>query len=209
AGAARRLPEKSSSGGSAFLANRGAPPPFAAVVRGGLQLLCRTTDRSTIEDALDGDQQLALIALERQDIVALSFQDRLGNRTAVKQRIADHRAVLELQHLENFQGFFDLVASGRLARCQGKPRFGSEDVDQMHRRGALAAIVGTAQRLAVDSDDAFEVELAEPCKGSNELEEYPFESHRVEQAKHSAESIVPGHPTPPAQGHTTQGLIRM
>src|SRR5262249_27614326 len=159
------------------------------------------------EDALDGGKQLALVALESQDIVALSFEDCFGNGTTAKQRIAGHDAVLELQHLENFQGSLNLVASGRLARRQGKPRFGCEDVDQMHRRGALATLVGTAQRLAVDGNNPFEIELAEPRKGSNELEERPFESHRVEQAKHPAERIVAGYAMLQPQEATQQSFL--
>ena len=115
-----------------------------------------------------------------------SFEHRLGERPIAMQRIASNDTAFERQHAQNFQRSFGLVAAGRLARCQGHPGFGREDIDHVQRRGAFAALVGASQRFAVEGDDAGELDpvgLGEGCheppkvlsKASGSKPQYPAE----------------------------------
>jgi len=58
----------------------------------------------------------------------------------------------------------------------------------MQRRGLAPALIGPAQRLPVEGDDAFQ----RPGQGPGELGEGRLERFRLDQPEHPAEGVVAG-----------------
>ena len=141
---------------------------------------------------LDRIEQLALVLLERQHVMAAPLEHRRGEGAIAMQRIGGDDAAFERQHLQHFQGTLRLVAAGRLARGQHHPGFRGEDVDHLQRRAALAALVGAAQRFAVDRHHAGELDPVGLGKRRHEPPEMLLEGLRVQSAEHPAEGIVAG-----------------
>ena len=142
-------------------------PGFMAVVSGRLQMLGDATLAGAGKAPRDGIEQLALIFLERNRVMAATFEHCLDKRPIAMQRIASNDTAFERQHAQNFQRSFGLIAAGRFARRQGHPGFGREDIDHVQRRAAFAALVSASQRLAIDGNDAGELDpmgLGEGCR---------------------------------------------
>ena len=173
----------------------------------GFDLLGAAAGAGTRKAADDGIEQLALIFLERQHIVGALLEHRCGEPTIAMQRIGGNDAALEAQHRQHLQGALGFVAAGCLARRQGHPRLRSEDIDHVQRRGALASLVGPAQRLAVDRDDTGEVQPIEFGKRHHEIPKNLLERLRVEQAEYPAECIVAGYPMLEPQELSQQSLL--
>ena len=96
----------------------------------------------------------ALVALERQHVVALLFDDLLGDLGLTAHRVDGDDAALDAQQRQQLRDRRDLVGlrlGGHLPEHDAVGR--RPGTDEMQRRQAGGAVMRAAQRLAVDGDD--------------------------------------------------------
>jgi len=142
------------------------------------------------EALFDIRKELALVLLEGQHIVATPLQYGLGKGTAAKKRVRGDDLAFQAEHLEDFQSRLRLVSAGRLSGGQRQAGFGRKDVDQVNRQGALASLVGAAQRFAVDREHAAQIQAVKFGECCDKASERLLEGCGIEHAKHVAEHIV-------------------
>ena len=99
--------------------------------------------------------QCALVAFQRQRIVAALIDDLLSDRTLAVERIGGHDRAFQRQHLQQLRHRGDLVRLGiRSNLRQHQPLFAAPGADHVQCRLAAGAIERAAQHLAVDRDNA-------------------------------------------------------
>ncbi len=190
----RSNPRKVLRGRQGGIAHDGGSPPFAPIVSGRFQPFGAAARSGAGKTAYHRGVQRALIFLEREDVIALPLEHARGKLAMTMQRIGGDDAALEAQQVQHFQCAQRLVASRRLARCQRHARLHCEDVDQVHRRCASTALVGAAQGLSVDGDDAGKLQTIGLRERNHEAPKSFLEGLGVEQAKDPAERVVTGNP---------------
>ena len=95
--------------------------------------------------------QRALVALQRQDIVAALIDDLLGDVALAVERVDGHDRALEREHLQQLRHRGDLVGLGVGGDLrQHQALLAAPGADHVQRRLAAGAIERAAQHLAVD-----------------------------------------------------------
>jgi len=187
-------PRESVKAGERAVAHDGGPSLLAAIVGGFFEHHRSVSFAWAREATFHIGKELSLILLERQHVMAAAVEDRLCEGTAAEKRVPRDDFALEPQHLKDFQSRLGFVSAGRLAGGQRQAGLGRKDVDHMQGRGAFAPLVGPAQRLAVDRDDAIQVQLVEAGERRHEALEHSLEAFRIEHAEKVAEHVVARHP---------------
>src|SRR5215210_7338737 len=149
-----------------------------------------------VEEAADIVVQAALVAFQREHIIAALF-DRLGGDDPLTvERVGGDDAALERQQFQQFRHRCDLVGLAvdrQLTEQQALLR--GPGMDHMQRRLARDTIKRAPQRLAVNGHH--------PPQGLSETlheaAEAGLERLRVEQAEHSAEGVMAGRAMTQAQ----------
>ena len=175
--------------------------------RGSLdgRLGCGRLAGRIIEKQLDVIMQCALVAFQRQRIVAALIDDLLSDRALAVECIGGHDRAFQRQHLQQLRHSGDLVRLGiRSDLRQHQTLFAAPGADHVQRRLAAGAIERTAQHLAVDRDNALTVagELRhEALKRCPEL-------LRIKPAKQPAEGVVAGQTIGKLEETPQEGLFR-
>jgi hypothetical protein len=98
---------------------------------------------------------MSLVILDRQEIIASSIDDFLGNVRLVTESVKGDDASLERQRLQKCLDGGNLVAFAAHAfLTQGKATGRGKGADQAD--GRIAAVTRTANRLAIERDHAFD-----------------------------------------------------
>jgi len=99
-------------------------------------------------------KDLALIGLERDQIIGAPFEDLAGDRLLAAHRVQGHDAALEIQRVEHFRDCSNLVRLvADLALAEHQPPLAGPGADDMQRALIAATVEGTAHRLAINGDD--------------------------------------------------------
>src|ERR1700692_381348 len=99
-------------------------------------------------------KDLALIGLERDEIIGAPFEDLADDRFLAAHRVQGHDAALEIQRVEQFRNGSNLVRLiADLALAEHQAPLARAGADDMQRALIAATVEGTAHRLAIDGDD--------------------------------------------------------
>ena len=138
-----------------------------------------------------GARQAGLIALDGQYVVAAARDNGRRHGAVAVQGIGRHHAALQSQQANQLHGGLDLVAVRRQHAGQCHRRLGAPGAHHDAGHMALAALVGTPQRLAVERHHALgPLDLRARREGGHKPPERGLERHRVEHAKDARERIV-------------------
>ena len=166
----------------------------------GLLAFCRR------DGGLGIAQQARLVVLHRQDVISAALDDGIGHPAMTMQRIRGDDAALQLKKLDELQSAGRFVVS----RCQhiGKRHAGHCAPRRHHhwRHVTLAALVGSSQRLAIESDHA--LDFGRRRKRLGKAPKHLFEAVRIEDAKDTAEGIVARYPVLQRQNRAQQRFFR-
>src|SRR5215831_11157230 len=102
---------------------------------------------------LDVLLQMLLVAFDRQDIIAASLDNLLGNLLLTAHGIDGHQGPVQVQHLQelgNSRNLVGLFLGGDLT--QDHPRFRCPGADQVQLTQGRRAAARMPQRFAVDGD---------------------------------------------------------
>lgn len=117
--------------------------------------------------------QGALVAPQGQGIVAALVDDRAGDLALVVERVRGHDCALQRKHIEQLQHSSNLVGLGIGGGLrEHHALLTAPDTDRVQRRLFAGAIERTAQNLAIDCRDTFNLPgkaRHEPLKGNTEL----------------------------------------
>ena len=149
--------------------------------------------------------QRALIAFQRQHVVAALIDDLPGNLALTVERISGHDGAFEGQHLQQLRHRGDLVRLGLGGDLrQDQPLLTAPGADHVQGGFAAGAIERAPQHFAVDGDDALASlgkHRREPLEGGTEL-------HWIKQPEQPAEGIVAGQAVPQCEETTQEWLFR-
>ena len=135
-------------------------------------------------------EQPPTVCLDRQNIIAAALAHGRRKGAVAMQRVGGNDAAFEGQKVQHFQSPRRLVPARRFLLGQSHPGFDRKDVDQLQRCGLATALVGPAQRLAVDGHHPGEFETIGLGKGRHETAKGEFKGLRLEQTEHPAERVV-------------------
>ena len=161
---------------------------------GGFQVVVSAAGKAVglcvLQETLRLPMQAALVALERQDIVGLSFTAGLGNLLLATHGIDGHDGARQLQGAQQLGNGRAFVALGiDLALAQHQPIFARPGTDHVDGFATLGAVMTAAQRLAVDGDNLGGKCLPQAARPVGEtLRKLP----RIEQGKDTSEGIMTG-----------------
>jgi hypothetical protein len=145
--------------------------------------------RRIVEECADVLMQRALVALQRQDVVAALIDDLPGNGTLAVERVGGHDRALQCEHLQKLRHGGDLIRLGVGGNLrQHKALLAAPRADHVQGRLATGAIEGAAQDLAVNRHDA----LNRIGETGHELVEGSTEPLRIEQPEQPTEGVVAG-----------------
>ncbi len=163
--------------------------PMAARVR----LACAHRDQRRFETDVgqkNGFEQLRMIVLHAQHVVALTLADLVGNRRLRAHRIDGHDAVFDVERAQQLRDRGDLVGLlGGRRLPEHDAHFGREGADHVQRCGCGFAGRAPA-RLAVDGDH-----LIPPQRRNHRAHpgpKRPLKTLRVEQRKDPLERVRRG-----------------
>src|SRR5262249_58412275 len=92
------------------VAQEGGSPPFAPIGRAGFEPFDPAARARTGKAAHHRREQLALVLLEGQGVIATSLEHDFGKRAMAMQRIGRNDTVLETQQSQHFHCAERLVA---------------------------------------------------------------------------------------------------
>src|SRR6202166_1852396 len=99
-------------------------------------------------------KDLALIGLERDEIIGAPFEDLADDRFLAAHRVQGHDAALEIQRVEQFRNCSNLVRLvADLALAEHQAPLAGRGADDMQWALIAATVEGTAHRLAINGDD--------------------------------------------------------
>src|SRR5271165_4301313 len=150
--------------------------------------------------------QRALVALQRQRMVAALLDDLAGDLALAVERVGGHDRAFQGKHLEQSRDGFDLVRLGVGGDLrQHHALLTAPRADHVQRRLAAGAIERAAQNLAIDGDNTFNL-LAkarhEPLKRGAEL-------RRIKLAEQPAERVMAGQPVRQLEEPAQERLLRL
>ncbi len=162
--------------------------------------------RRIIQKEPDIVKQRALIALERQGVVAILFDDLLGDRALAVECIGGHDGTFQGQHPEQpgyGRNLVGLGIGGDLGQYQ--PLLRAPGADHVQSRLAAGAIERTAQDLAIDGHDPLQM----PRKLRHEPLKRIAKLIWIQIAKQPAEGVVAGHAVGQGEKAAQKGLFRL
>ena len=141
-----------------------------------------------VQEQLEVVMERALIAFDRQDIVAFAIDHLLGDFLLTTHGINRHRGILQLEHLQKFGDGGDLIA---LVLCGDLPEnrvvLMDPGADQVNGGLPTGPVDAPSDRLAVDGD---ELALAGTRQVGNPGLETSFEGLWIQGRKDPSKRIV-------------------
>ena len=157
--------------------------PIAAVDRGDAVLID--------EGGLDRFEQLGLVALDHQQVVALLRNDLFGNAFLAAHGVDRDQQPLDRERLQQLRNRGDLVAlGGDLLLAEHQSQLGGEGADHVDR--ALAAAARAAHGLAVNCDRAGEARIVaeRTDHAAHPAPEHVLELLRIERTQDPKEGLL-------------------